>query len=765
MSGVRDLRETVGREGRWPRPNRRSLLIGGGAMAGLVVAWAAWPREAGVAINTVSGEHVLGHFLKLGRDGRVTVVVPQAELGEGAYTLFAQMVADELGADWRTVAVEPTPISAAYTNQLLLDEDAELATPRILIPEALTAISGWRQRVLSGSAPAMLTGNSTTQRMFEGPVRESAAVARALLCMEAARRWDVDWEACDARDGFVLHEQRRLRFAELVEGAARMDPPPFPPLRAPGSGPLFGQSLPRLDLPSKIDGSFAFAGDIRLPDMLYAAVRQGPIGDTRLKRIDSRAARRVTGFVTVVKHERWVAAVATNGWAAQQALNALDPLFSTEGQRADSATFDRRLKAALDAPDGARMVDEGSVDDAFNGRPVLGADYYVAPALHQPIETRTATAAPEEDRMRVWIATQAPGLCRAAVAAALGVGEQRIAMFAMPAGGSFDIAMEHEVAVQAALIARSVGRPVQLCWSRTEEILRDLPRPPVRARMRATLSSGASIDGWHALIAAPAARHEWHHRLLGAKPQEALIQARGADDAAAVEGARPPYLIPNVAIDHASVDVTLPTGRWRGQAHGATVFFTECFADELARTSGLDPFTFRMGMLGERPALARCLESVTALGGWEGGTAGSGQGLACCSMRGSHIAVLAVAKPGSAGLVVERIVAAVDAGRVLNPGLARQQIESGIIFGLAAAVGATTRYRRGLAQARHMGDLGLPRLAQMPAIEVELLESDRPAGGLEEIGVPPVAPAIANALFTVTGDRIRRLPLSDKRLP
>jgi isoquinoline 1-oxidoreductase beta subunit len=283
--------------------------------------------------------------------------------------------------------------------------------------------------------------------------------------------------------------------------------------------------------------------------------------------------------------------------------------------------------------------------------------------------------------------------------------------------------------------------------------------------LRATLSSGASIDGWHALIAAPPARHEWHHRLLGDKPQAALEKASGAKDAAAVEGAHPPYLIPNLAVDHASIDVTLPTGRWRGQAYGATIFFTECFVDELAGVSGVDPFTFRMGMLGDRPALARCLETATALGGWEGGHAGSGQGVACCSLRGSHIAVMAVARPGAAGLIVDRLVAAVDAGRILNPAIVRQQIEGGLLFGLAAAVGATTRYVRGLARARRLRDLGLPRLAQMPAVEIELIDSDRAAGGYEELGVPPVAPAIANALFTMTGERIRRLPLSMKPLP
>lgn len=765
MSDPADLRSKVGRGFALPRPDRRSLLIGGGTAAGVALAWAVWPRSAAVDVDTRPDEQAFGAWLKIASDGRVTVLVPQTELGQGVWTLIAHIAADELGADWRTVAVEAAPISAAYINHLWLDEDAAMTTPRFAVPEGLEGLSGWRQSVLVGSAPAMLTSGSTSQRMFEAPVRETAAFARALLCMAAAARWDVDWEACDARDGFVIHENRRLRFAELADAAAGFDPPRFAPLRAPGQGPLFGQSLQRLDAPSKIDGSFAFAADIRLPDMLFASIRQGPHGDTVLKSYDLAAAARVTGFVTVVKQQRWVAALATNGWAAQRALDAMDPVFTTVGERADSATAHRRLKGAFAANRGTRIASSGSVADAFAGRPVLAAEYLVAPALHQGIETRSATAAPIDGRMQLWVASQAPGLCRAAVAGALGIAESRVSLFVMPAGGAFDRALDHEAAVQAALIAQAVGRPVQLVWSRTEDILRDLPRAPARARMQATLSSAATVDAWHAVIATAPARHEARALLTGAKSFAARSDAFGQIDAAAVGGSVPPYAIPNIGIDHLPVDTGIPAGRWRGNAESFTAFFTECFVDELARAAGVDPFTFRIGMLGDQPALANCLQVATQIGGWNGGISGSGEGIACASLRGSHIALMAVARPGAAGLVVERLVAAVDAGRVLNPALVRQQIEGGLIWGLAAAVGATTRYRRGLAAARRLREIGLPGLAQMPQIDIEIIDSDRPAGGVGETGVPVVAPAIANALYTMTGQRLRRLPLSTKALP
>lgn len=748
-----------------PDMNRRNILIGGGAAAGLALAWGFWPRVDTPAINIAPGEQVLGTFLKIGTDGHITVLCPQAELGQGSYTMIAHLVADELGADWRTVAVEPAPLSSAYANRLLLDEDAGQITPRMGVPDALAEFGGWRRLMLNDGASAMLTGGSTSMRMFEAPVRESAALARALLCMAAADRWDVDWQSCEAADGFVTHGQQRLRFGDLAAAAALLDPPSFAPLRAPGTGPLVGQSLPRLDLPSKIDGSFNFAGDVRLPDMVFASIRQGPIGDSSLKRYDLSAAGRVPGFISAVRHGRWVAAIATNSWAAQRALNAMNPTFSSIGQRADSAVIDRRLKAAMAGNDGARIIDEGAIADAFDGRTVLSADYVIAPALHAQLETRTATAAPDNGRMRLWFATQAPGRCRAAVAAALGVSESNITVFPMPGGGNSGASMAHDIAIQAALIAQEINRPVQLCWSRTEDILQDSPRPPARAKMRATLSTAATIDGWHASIATQAARHEWHARLDGKSPHAAMVSAVGKSDAAAISGARPPYTIPHLAIDHLPVDSGLPAGYWRSNGDSITTFLTECFIDELAAVGTTDPLGFRMSMLGNATDLARCLQTVSALGGWEGGAAGSGQGIACASLRGSHIAVMAVARPGAGGLVVERLVIAADIGRVLNPGLARQAIESGAVFGLAAAVGATTRYRKGIARARHMGDLGLPTLAQMPAITVELIDSQRAPGGASEIGVVAIAPAIANALHTVTGRRIRRLPLSEKPLP
>lgn len=494
--------------------------------------------------------------------------------------------------------------------------------------------------------------------------------------------------------------------------------------------------------------------------MVFAAIRQGPLGATRLKGIDRKRGLASPGLLHVVTHERWVAAVARNWWAANRALDRFAPVFETEGKPISSDRIDKALKAALKG-DGYRIASEGDVAEAMDGRSKVAAEYAVAPALHAAIETRTATAAPDGGGLRVWVATQAPTQCRDAIAGATGLAPANVTLFPMMAGGSFDACLDHSVAVQAAIIALQVGRPVQLAWSRAEEIMRLPPRAPARAKLTATLNAAGGIDALVTRIAVPPTNHEVRDRLFDNVPADiAQRAAAGSADAAAVEGAASSYAIPHLAIDHCPADIGLPTGRWRGNADSYTAFFTECFVDEMAARAGTDALSYRMAMLGNAPLLARCLLTATSLGGWEGGLSGTAQGLACHAMRGSHIALMATARQSERGLQVEQLVAVVDAGRLVNPAIARQQIEGGLIFGLAAAVGATTDYEGGLATARKLGQLGLPDLSQTPQILVEFVESDREPGGLGEIGVPVVAPAIANAMFAATGRRIRRLPLS-----
>ena len=732
-----------------PHPSRRSLLVGGGAGVGLVVAWAAWPRSYRANLVANPGEHVYGAWLKIGEDGSITVAVPQAEHGQGVYTALPQIVADELGADWRTVGVEAAPPNPLYANPLALDELFEGLFGDV--PDPIRG--GWATR-----ATLTLTGGSTSVRMFEDTCRNAGAAARALLCQAAARRWGVGWESCVVDAGFVTHGSRRLRFAELAAEAVHGTVPDPLAIGVAGAGKLAGQNAARLDTPAKVDGSANFAGDIRLADMVHAAIRQGPRPDSRLVHVHRAAADRIRGVLGVVETPHWVAAVATTGWAAQAALDALAPRFETRGTLASAASIDAALARALATP-GHRVAAAGDLAGSFRGAHLMRADYRVAPTFHAAVETPSAAAAFREGRLELWLPTQAPHRARDAAARAAGVSASDTVVHPMLIGGSFGAALETDAAEQAALLAVRLKRPVSLVWSRGESLLHDRCRPPAAARMSARLGAGGAILGWSAGIAAPATGRELAGRLVpGAFADAALLVDRG--DAYAVAGAAPRYRMPAWAVDHHPAEIGVATGHLRGGAHGYTAFFTESFLDELAHFGGNEPVSFRIGMLGHEPRLARCLSTAAALGGWDGGVAGSGQGIACHSFRGSAIAVFAEAHVGGDQRpVVDRLVAAVDCGRVVNPDLVRQQIEGGLLFGVAAALGTAAVYDSGLPTARGFDALRLPRLLDTPDITVELIRSDEAPGGVSELGVPAVAPAIANALQAATGVRLRHLPL------
>ena len=728
--------------------SRRTLLVGGGVGMGLVVAWTAWPRRYAPNLVAEMGEHVYGAWLRIGEDGHVVVAVPQAEHGQGAWTALPQIVVDELGADWRTVAVEPAPLNPLYANPLALDELFEGLFDAV--PASIRA--GWATR-----STLMLTGGSTSVREFEDACRTAGAGARALLCKAAARRWGVGWESCSVEAGFVVHGRQRLRFADLAADAVKEKLPDPLPIGVQGAGKAMGQSLPRLDTPAKVDGSANFTADIRLADMVHVAVRQGPRTDSRLLPVDRAAAGRVRGLVDVVEGPGWVAAAAATGWAAERALDALHPRFATDGPLASTASIDAALAAAL-AGKGTTLASAGKIDGIVTGPGLVTADYHVTPAPHAAIETPAAVAAYRDGRLELWLPTQAPASARDAVASATGVAAANIVIHAMPIGGSFGAALEHDAAVQAATVAIKLRRPVSLVWSRGESLLHDRCRPPAHARLSARLAANGAILGWRTQIAAPSTGRELAYRLLpGAFTAAALALERG--DRYAVAGAVPPYRLPAWAVEHHAAEIGIATGHLRGGAHGYTAFFTESFVDELAHVANSEAVSFRIGMLGGNPRLARCLSTAASLGGWDGGVVGSGQGIAAHAFRGSFVAVFADVHVENGRPAVDRLVAAVDCGRLVNPDLVRQQVEGGLLFGMAQALGMATGYAGGLATKRGFDRLGLPALGDTPDITVELIRSDEAPGGASEIGVPAVAPAIANALAAVTGRRWRGLPL------
>ncbi len=730
--------------------SRRNIVVGGGVGAGLSVAWGLWPRAYPPSLATEPGEQAFGAWLKIGRDGIVTVAVPQAEHGQGIATTLAQVVADELGADWRTVAVEPAPLGPLYANPVGVDSLFEGAFGRL--PEGMRDEWLRRDRV-------MLTAGSSSLRMFEGPARAAAATARALMAQAAARRWGVDWSDCEARDGFIVHGDQRLRFAELAEAAAGETVPHPLPLGSGGAGQLAGKDVPRLDLPAKLDGSANFTADIRLPEMVHVALRHAPLGRTRAIRIDRAAAMTVPGVVEVVEDEDWVAVAAGSRWIAQKGLDAAAPRAIGDWAVPTSKAITQGLGAAL-KEEGHSVVTRGDVAAGLEGPGLIEARYRIGAGVHAAIEPRAAVAAWQDGGLELWVPTQAPEAARKVAARAAAVPEDRVIVHAMPIGGGFGLGLEQDAVAQAAMIAAKLKRPVNVQWSRTEDLRRDAWRAPAMARMTARLAQGKLV-GWRGRIATPSTGQALAERVIPGGLVRWGMRGQGRGDAYAMGGAVPPYAIPALAVHHHDAALPIPTGHVRGGAHVANCFITESFIDECARAAGADPLAWRIAMLGEEPRLARCLSTAASLGGWEGGAASSGQGVAAHAFRGSYVAVMAETHRDENGRpVVDRLVAAVDCGRVMNPDIVRQQVEGGLIFGLAALRGGAVGFERGWAVPSRLGALNLPRLADTPDITVELLSSDEAPGGVGELAVPPVAPAIANALATLPGfPRIRSLPM------
>jgi isoquinoline 1-oxidoreductase beta subunit len=738
---------------------RRGILIGALAGGGLAVGYALRPRRYEPPFPAGEDELAVDAWLRIGKDGVVTVAVPQLEMGQGITTLIPQIVALELGADWQRVAVEPAPPSPLYVNLPLAARWAELWMPAF--PQVASAGSPITRR-WAESEVFTVTADGQSLAAYEYPARVAAAAARSLLAQAAADKWGVDWQSCDTKNGFVIHGAQRLAFGALAEAAAGFDPPAEPVLRQGAAKERTVDPLrfPRLDLPSKVDGSHRFAGDLRLPGMVYAAIRHGPVGETELAGFDKSRAQ---GIIALVRGKRWLAAVADTWWAAERALGDIAPTFKSRHQ-ADSGHIEEVLDQALRFGTATRLFERGNPETLVRDFS-LAKRYDVAPALHATLETASATARLENGRLELWLASQAPEAARRGAAEAAGVSLRDCMVYPMPAGGSFDRRLENDHAIEAAAIARVVGRPVQLTWSRWQEHVAGPPRPPVTAVLAARADPAGTVLGWKARLALPATTHEFGRRLLrGQGDRAAMAASAGEVDPLAAEGAIPPYLVANMAIDQVPASIGLPTGRLRGNAHGYTCFFNESFVDELAHQLRQEPLAFRIAMLGHDPRLIQCLQRVAVQANWGGGVEASGQGIACHVIADGRIAVVATARRDANGVRVDRIDAVADIGRIVNIDIARQQIEGGLVYGLGLALGSSTGYAEGLPTVSRLGELALPLLADCPAIHVDFVDSDAPPADPGELGVAVAAPVLSNALFSATGLRFRKLPLLSEEI-
>ena len=693
------------------RLDRRTLLIGGGVGVGLVVAFALWPDRLDSDLSVLPTEHAFGNFIKIARDGRVTVAVPQVETGQGIWTALPQIVADELGADWDMVGVEPAPLTEAYANPLA---EAE----------------GWPEGI-------RITAGSTSVRAFEQPLREAAAVARTMLIGAAADRWNVDPSECEAVGGKVLLGSQSFTFGELAEEAAYRSPPGSPQLRQDRESRLIGQPLKRLDGPAKASGELRFASDVRLPNLLFASARMAPPGG-RLESFSRDAVRNITGVRNVIARNDWIAVVADSWWAAERALKAANPSFSGARTTADVRPL---LLDALASADAEEWFSSGDYDAATRDARALAATYYSAPSQHLGLEPLSATARSTGGEVEVWAPTQAPGF-----------GTGVATLYPMPVGEPAGRALESDAVPIAIELARELKRPVQVTLPQSSSQNHDRVSPGALARMTALPDAAGIISAWQMRVVTADGLGSALARLARADPPSGLGRT-------ALDGSVPPYSVPNVRVQSIRADLPITPGYMRASPQREFCFFTESFMDELARRANLEPLSFRMAMLGGNGRLARCLQGAARLANWDGGGAGSTMGIAGCSAFGSHIGLVAVASIGADQRIkVHKLVAAVDCGRAINTGLVAQQIEAGLIWALAQATITEPEWVAGMPRARSIGGLGLPRLADTPEIVVQVIPSSDPPGGVSGLGTTVLAPAVANAIFAGSGKRLRNHP-------
>lgn len=730
------------------RPTRRGFLIGTGAVAGLAVGYAVWPRKAVLNWAAAPDETVVNGFVKIGTDGRVVVAIPQAEMGQGVSSALAQVVADELGADWNTVSVEPAPLNPIYANRGMALDATEG------VPSALRGFARWGMGGIIDHFDVQMTGGSTSVRGFATPMRLAGAAAREMLCRAAARDWGADWTQCDTADGFVVYKANRARFADIAGKVVQGDAPSSPMLRAKPT--LMGKPVPRLDIPAKTDGTARFGIDVRLPNMVYAAVRSGPAGDPKLVSADGAKAKAMPGVIDVVHGPTWVAVVATTWFGANQALDAVVPVFAAQPKPAGPWVADAPRLALAGTAKAVR--DDGDAAGALASGTVISADYSVPYLAHAALEPMNATARIDGDRVEIWAPTQSLTLTTWGVARALGVDDANVIVHPTLIGGGFGRKAESDAFIQAALIARAVKRPVQLIYSRPEDLAQDKFRPAAAARMRGSVANGR-IAAWDSRIAVPDVTSSFAGRNLPAMAGAPKASAEAVDGATQL-----PYDLAHVRVEHALVLTPVPLGFWRSVGHSFSAFFVESFVDELAHAANADPGAFRLAMLKDKPrhaaVLTAALRAAGPLGQVEPGT---GRGVALHESFGSIVAQVAeVECAKDAAPKVTRVWAAIDCGPVVNPDGVRAQVEGAVAYGLGAALKGRITFADGHAEQTNFDGYPVLMLAEAPEVVVIIVNgepgSTAPMGGVGEPGTPPIAPAVANAIFAATGQRLRSLP-------
>ncbi|MFY9530550.1 MAG: molybdopterin cofactor-binding domain-containing protein [Candidatus Acidiferrales bacterium] len=703
--------------------NRRDFLKTGAAgAAGLVIGFYLPGRFETLAAPAPAGPFAPNAWIRVGTDDFVTLIIDKSEMGQGVVTSLSMLAAEELECDWKKIRTEFAPADKAYINPIF-------------------GLQG--------------TGGSSTIRGSWTPLLKAGATAREMLIEAAAQKWGVDKSACRAENGAVINTatKARLSYGGLAEAAAALPAPKDVPIKDPKQFRVVGKATKRLDTPEKVDGRTQFGIDVREPGMVFAVVARCPVFGGKVSSFDATKAKAVPGVKNVLQISGGVAVVADNTWSAMQGRRALDIKWDEGPNASLNSAGISKLFAERAAQPGAVARKEGDAAVGLAGAAKKVEAVYETPFLaHATMEPMNCTAHVRADGCDVWAPTQFQTFAQNAAAKITGLSPEAVRIHTTYLGGGFGRRSEQDFLADAVEISKAAGAPVQVTWSREDDMQHDFYRPASYSRFTA----GLDADGW------PVA---WTNRIACSSIFSRVFPnfVKDGVDSTSVEGANDiPYAIPNILVDYQLTETGVPVGFWRSVGHSQNGFFTESFLDELAAAGGKDPYELRHRLLQKAPRHLAVLELAANKAGW--GTplpAGKFRGIAMMSSFGSYVAEVAeVSVNRSEGTVrVHRVVCALDCGRVVNPDTIAGQMEGAIVYGLTAALKGAITIDHGRVQQRNFSDYDMLRIDEMPSVEVHIVPSNNPPTGVGEPGTPPIAPAVCNAIFAATGKRIRRLPI------
>lgn len=662
-------------------------------------------------------------FVRIGTDERVTVIVNHSEMGQGVYTSLPMLLADELDADWSKVGYEPAPVDPKYNH-----------------PAFGMQITGGSSSVWSGL----------------DQFRQAGAAARAMLVAAAAQQWNVEASTCRTESGAVLHGSKRLTYGHLAAAAAKLPAPEHVQLKDPKDFKLIGKPIKRLDTSVKLNGKAEFGIDVKLPGMLNAVVARPPIFGAKVKSFDDSRARSMPGVRKIAAIPAGVAIIADTFWQGKVARDALQVEWD-EGSMHDFATGkmmqDYRERAKTP---GTSVRKDGDFDSAFaSSAKKISAVYEVPYLSHLMMEPLNCTVELKADSCEVWTGSQFQTVDRANAAKTAGLPPEKVQLHTTFLGGGFGRRAnpQSDFVVEAVQVAKVAGVPVKVIWTREDDMAGGWYRPAFVHAIEGGIDGSGNAVGWRSRLVGQS--------IMSGTPFAAMMMKGKAYDPASVEGVDDlPYSIPNITVESHQAEIAVPVQWLRSVGHSHTAFAVECFMDELAALAGKDPYQFRRALLQKQPRHLSVLDLAAQKAGWDKPLPhGVGRGIAVHFAFGSYSAHVAEVSVKDDKVRVHRMVCAIDCGQYVNPGIIQAQTESGAIFGASAALYQELTFENGRLQQTNFHTFPVMRINECPEIETYIVESKEKAGGIGEPGVPCAAPAIANAIFAVTGKRVRRLPI------